>query len=328
MALNRTTQYFSVDDLARAAEALRCGAIVAFPTETVYGLGADAFNPEAIARVFEAKGRPHDNPLIVHISDITMLPRVAAEIPAVAHELIDQFWPGPLTLLLPKSKDLPTSVTAGLSTVAVRIPSDPIARDLIRLADTPLVAPSANLSGRPSGTTWQAVADDLDGRIDGIICGNATQIGLESTVLDLMHHPARILRPGAVDVHRLRRISPDVVEAEHLADHEAAAVPSPGMKHRHYQPNARVRVLRPRDIHRDPGTESTLRGWIGIHLPFDSSHYAMVVPCQNVDEYAARLFDAFRMMDNRGIELIDCEAVPVAGIGRALMDRIERASSK
>jgi len=329
MGSDRTTKRYELNELAQAADAIRAGAIIAFPTETVYGLGANAFDSEAIAGIFKAKGRPQDNPLIVHVSNATMLHQVASHVPDVAQSLIDRFWPGPLTLLLPKSERIPSSVTAGLPTVAVRMPSDPVAIEFIRLADVPLVAPSANLSGRPSGTTWQAVAEDLDGKIDGIVCGPATQIGLESTVLDVLHDPPRILRHGAIDIAMLRSALPGIIDASQtIATNQQHAPASPGMKHRHYQPKASVRICSMAEQGADSSAKSGNRGWIGIHPPERSSDYVMVVQCDNIEDYASRLFETFRMMDHRGIDIIDCEAVPLEGIGMAIMDRLKRASLK
>ena len=329
MAGDRTTKRYGIDELEQAAIALRSGAIIAFPTETVYGLGANAFDPLAIARVFDAKGRPQDNPLIVHVSDASMLHQVASHVPDAAQALIQRFWPGPLTLILPKSEIIPSSVTAGLSTVAVRMPNDPVAIELIRLANVPVVAPSANLSGRPSGTTWQAVAEDLDDKIDGIVCGPATRIGLESTVLDVLHNPPRILRHGAIDIAMLKKMLPGIIDASQtIASDQQHVVSSPGMKHRHYQPRASVRICSEPESITHSGTQSNARGWIGIHRPDRVSDYAMVVQCDNVEDYASRLFETFRIMDHQGIDIIDCEAVPSEGIGMAIMDRLKRASLK
>lgn len=330
MPSTRTTKRYRVEDLEEAAQRLRDGAAIAFPTETVYGLGASALDPTAIARVFEAKGRPQDNPLIVHVSDPTMLQRVAANVPEIARSLIAAYWPGPLTLLLPKSNSLPPSVTAGLSTVAVRMPSDPIALELIRRADVPIVAPSANLSGRPSATTWQAVVEDLDGRIDGVVCGPATRIGVESTVLDVLHEPPRLLRHGAISLQTLQPILPEIIDASHGSEAgHGATPPSPGMKHRHYQPKARVEIWDGADregaANHDKGSR---RGWIGVEAPPASVGYAKVVVCANADDYAAQLYETFRRMDLAEIDVIDCQAVPRHGIGAAIMDRLERASSR
>jgi L-threonylcarbamoyladenylate synthase len=325
------TLRYTLDQLDEAAASLRSGGIVAFPTETVYGLGANALDGDAVARVFEAKGRPQDNPLIVHISDEAMLDQVVHSTSDIARRLIRRHWPGPLTLLFPKSERIPCSVTAGLATVAARMPKDLVARELIRLAGVPIVAPSANRSGHPSATTWQAVIEDLDGRIDGVVCGPSTRIGLESTVLDCVHAPARILRHGAIDMQTLKESVPDLIDACATSIASAAEpAPSPGMKHRHYQPRAQVRIVH--HLPEDPsGSDNTLvqtarRGWIGIRAPNAPQKYALVVQCSSTDDYASRLFETFRAMDRAGIDVIECEAVGDTGIGRAIMDRLSRAS--
>jgi L-threonylcarbamoyladenylate synthase len=331
MSRDRLTHRYTLDQLDAAAASLRSGGIVAFPTETVYGLGANALDEKAISRVFEAKGRPQDNPLIVHIADEAMLDQVVQSTSDIARRLIQRHWPGPLTLLFPKSDRIPSSVTAGLATVAVRMPEDRVARELIRLAGVPIVAPSANQSGHPSATTWQAVIEDLDGRIDGVVCGPSTRIGLESTVLDCVHAPARILRHGAIDMQTLRESVPDLIDAcgQPIAS-DSEPAPSPGMKHRHYQPRAQVRIVHhPLEVplgSDNTSAQTARRGWIGISTPKAPQTYALVVQCSSMDEYASRLFEAFRAMDRAGIEIIECEAVGDTGIGRAIMDRLSRAS--
>lgn len=331
MSRDRLTHRYPLDQLEAAACSLRTGGIVAFPTETVYGLGANALDVGAIASVFEAKGRPQDNPLIVHIADEAMLEQVVEFTTPLAQRLMGRHWPGPLTLLFPKSKQIPYSVTAGLPTVAVRMPADPVARELISLAGVPIVAPSANRSGRPSATTWQAVIEDLEGRIDGIVCGPPTRIGLESTVLDIVHHPARILRHGAISLQTLQDSVPDLADASQavsIAGQEAS--PSPGMRHRHYQPKAHVRIVSldsviPTYSESHPN-RSIRKGWIGTSLPAEVMGYDLIVHCTSLDDYAARLYESFRAMDRSGIEVIECQAVGDEGIGRALMDRLTRAS--
>ena len=206
-----TTQRIQADQLQIAADILRDGGIVAFPTETVYGLGADALNPRAVEKIFVAKGRPSDNPLIVHVASVGQLNEVAQEISGVANLLIEQFWPGPLTIVAQKRPLVPNNVTAGLDTVAVRMPADPTALELIRLAGKPIVAPSANSSGRPSATTWQAVLSDLDGRIDGVVCGPATRIGIESTVVDTTGDQPIVLRHGAITQEMIAKVWQDEI---------------------------------------------------------------------------------------------------------------------
>lgn len=235
--------------LAPAVEAIQAGQLVAFPTETVYGLGADAFNPEAIRQIYEVKGRPQDNPLIVHLAQLEDLDKVARDIPDLAYELYQQFAPGPLSIILPKHPDLPSIVTAGGDTVAVRFPAHPLARDLIRFSARPLVAPSANISGRPSPTTAATCYQDLAGQIPYILDGGPCQFGVESTVLDLTSAVPTILRPGGLTREALSDFCGCPIAyvgdpQQDLAGQDPQAVPkSPGMKYRHYAPRAQVRIL-------------------------------------------------------------------------------------
>ncbi|MCY2982357.1 MAG: L-threonylcarbamoyladenylate synthase [Planctomycetota bacterium] len=324
------TTYFSALELVAAAELIKHGELAAFPTETVYGLGADALNAIAVQKIFEAKGRPADNPLIVHVADVSQLALVARSIPVIAEKLMARFWPGPLTVVLPKRQEVSSFVTAGLDTVAVRFPSHPIAIELIRLAGTPLAAPSANRSGSPSATTWQAVADDLDGRIAGIIKGEPTSFGLESTVVDATCDPPRVLRPGGVTFEELKEVC-DAIQpfSSGLFDQHTEGVNSPGLKYKHYQPRAKVVVFAAGSL------ESELQRafdrlnqvhYIGVNLPANPLRFGSVMACCDVDEYATKLFDTFRKADTAGAKWVYCEAVAEVGIGVALMDRLRRAS--
>ena len=219
-----------------AADFIRAGEVVAFPTETVYGLGASVFDETAIARIFAAKGRPGDNPLIAHIAAVEQLELLAREIPPAARLLIDNFFPGPLTVILPKRDEVPLLATGGLATIGVRMPDHPLAHQFLQACGVPLVAPSANISGRPSPTTWQAVYQDLNGRIACILCGEPTRVGLESTVVDCTAVMPVVLRAGAITIEQLRTVIPGIS----LADHRESAVPkSPGMKYRHYSLSVR-----------------------------------------------------------------------------------------
>lgn len=303
-----------------AAQFIRKGEIVAFPTETVYGLGADVFNESAIARIFAAKGRPVDNPLIAHVGSVEQLKQLAVDVPRVAFALIDAFFPGPLTLVLKKAATVPQIATAGLDTVGVRMPRHDLALALIRESGTPIVAPSANRSGRPSPTTWRAVLADLDGRIACILKGTQTEIGLESTVIDCTTGSPLLLRAGAITLEALRRVAPTTMLAEINQSHRPR---SPGLKHRHYAPKANVRIIESAD----EVTTRAKAAFIGLKLPA-RSHFRMTEPCQSVEEYAHRLFNFFRKCDAAGIETIYCEAIPRKGLGLALMDRIERAAKR
>lgn len=324
------TQRFAVSDLVKAAQLLRSGELVAFPTETVYGLGANAMNAAAVDKIFVAKGRPADNPLIVHLACFEDVSKVARDVPILAQELMRRFWPGPLTLVLPKQKDVPNQVTACLDTVAVRVPNHSVALELIRLAGVPIAAPSANRSGRPSATTWQAVAEDLDDRIAGIVCGPPTCLGLESTVVDMTSTPPRVLRPGGLSIEEMHSLVPSIqpFSAEPEIGSESI-VNSPGLKHRHYQPRAAVMVV---DAESLTPCDSVLISkyrrshYIGLTPPANSQAFQTVLVCKNAEEYASRIFEFFRQADLLQADMVCCECVPEVGIGVALMDRLRRAS--
>ena len=300
-----------------AAQIIREGGIVAFPTETVYGLGADVFNEEAIAKIFEAKQRPADNPLIAHVSSIVQIEELAAEITENATKLIGKFFPGPLTVVLSKSTRVPLTATAGLDSVGVRMPRNEVAREFLAACGTPVVAPSANLSGRPSPTTWQAVNEDLNGRIDCILQGNPTEIGLESTVVDCRYEVPIVLRLGAVSLEHVRAVVP---EAGMLTPNENDKVRSPGLKHKHYAPNARVLIVE--EVTLIDGERP--RAYIGSTSPTYEFDFVRII--KDEAEYAHELFEFFRECDRQNIKTISCESVKAVGIGAALMDRIRRAS--
>ena len=306
-------------DPARAAQFLKSGGIAAFPTETVYGLGADVFSEAAIAKIFEAKRRPADNPLIAHIADLDQLSLLASEITRAARSLIDAFFPGPLTVVLKKASEVPLIATAGLNTVGIRMPGYTLAQEFLRSCGTPVAAPSANLSGRPSPTTWQAVAEDLDGRIDCILQGDATEIGIESTVVDCTAGAPIVLRSGSVTIEQIREIVP---EARDLNAADSGEIRSPGLKHLHYSPRAEVIVVdRGQSL---PGSPQS--AYIGITRPAGPVEHELINA--DVESYASKLFEFFRECDRHGARTIYCERVDETGIGRALMDRINRAASK
>lgn len=302
-----------------AAGFIRNGGIVAFPTETVYGLGANVFNAEAVAKIFEAKRRPADNPLIAHVANLEQINDLTAEINESAKKFIDALFPGPLTLVLPKSDKVPLIATAGLDTIGVRMPRHELARHFLKECGVPVVAPSANLSGKPSPTTWQAVLEDLDGRIDCILQGEATEIGLESTVVDCSLNVPVLLRQGAVSLEELRAVVPETV-LYHPTD--GGAVRSPGLKHQHYSPQATIILV-------DLISEiSNLRyensAYLGLTRP--DREFKKALLCTSVEIYAHVLFEFFRECDRESIDTIYCEAVPETGIGSALMDRLRRAA--
>ena len=300
-----------------AAQYLRKGGIVAFPTETVYGLGAAIFDEQAIEKIFEAKRRPADNPLIAHVGEIQQIAELATGIPNSAHRFIDRFFPGPLTIVLKKAGTVPQIATAGLDTIGIRMPGNAAANEFLTACRTPVVAPSANVSGRPSPTTWRAVQEDLDGRIDCILQGEPTQIGLESTVVDCTVDPPVVLRAGAVSLESLRET---VGETAVYVDREIDEVRSPGMRHKHYSPSAAVVFYdewRPHD--------NTIKtAFIGLNDPAWSPKLLRV--CGSVEVYAREVFEFFRECDRQGIETIVCQPVEESGIGIALMDRLRRAA--
>ncbi len=326
------TTRLSANEIERAAAILRSGGTVAFPTETVYGLGANCLDPTAVAKIFIAKGRPADNPLIVHVADVDMVSCVAEVIPSVAQQLMEHYWPGPLTLVLGKLASVSDEVTAGLATVAVRMPNHRVALELIREANLPLAAPSANLSGRPSATSWQSVLEDLDGRIDAVICDEQCQIGIESTVLDLSGSQPIILRHGAITLEDFHEAGfKDVAIWNSNVDIDSAMLNSPGLRHRHYQPQASVVVI---DLNEhgtskwydDLRSNGNRIAWIGLQRQPDDLLLQTQVVFDSIEEYSANLYETFRKMDHASIEVIVCEAVPQVGLGRALMDRLQRAS--
>jgi L-threonylcarbamoyladenylate synthase len=304
-----------------AAAHIRAGRLAAFPTETVYGLGADAFQPDAVEAIFEAKGRPADNPLIVHLADVVQMGHVAGTLPARAEQLLDAFAPGPITCIVPRHSNLPSVVTAGLDTVGVRIPGHATAQAFLRACGTPVAAPSANRSGRPSPTTWQAVQEDLDGRIACILQGDPTEAGVESTVVDCTADPPVVLRPGAVPVEALRAVLGTVEFPEEEASDDTPR--SPGTKHRHYAPAAQVHVVD------DPSeaTSGETTAYIGLDPP-PAGDFAVVRRPADVEAYAHDVFAFFRECDRAGCADIYAQRVSTEGLGRALNDRLERAAAR
>jgi len=326
--------------IRRAAQALKSGGLVAFPTETVYGLGANALDPAAVKKIFEAKGRPSDNPLIVHIWDKAQVPELVSYISPAASELMDKLWPGPLTLIMPRSKLVPDVVTAGLETVAVRMPSHPVAAALIREAAVPVAAPSANISGRPSPTNASHVIEDLSGRVEIIIDSDNSKIGLESTVLDVSVDPPSVLRPGGVTVEQLEGILGKVnVDKSCFSFCPDGTVPrSPGMKYRHYSPKAKVIIVQgPSDKVTEKINsmlkEYELKGITAGVLATDqtvglynSPHILSAGDRSAPDTIAAKLFWSLRELDREGLDVILAEAVESKGIGLAIMNRLSKAA--
>ncbi|MBI4417560.1 MAG: threonylcarbamoyl-AMP synthase [Ignavibacteriales bacterium] len=316
--------------IADAAAILRAGGLVAFPTETVYGLGADALNEEAVKKVFAAKGRPQENPLIVHIADRSQLIDLADDIPEKGQKLGREFWPGPLTLVVKKTFLVPAAVTGGMETVAIRMPDHPVALALIEEFNGGIVGPSANLSGKPSPTTALHVMDDLNGRIDMVLNSGPVEIGIESTVVDVTVEPPVILRPGGIHKESLEDIIGPVV----IASQGELLRRSPGTLHRHYAPRAKV-ILVPEG---DTGLLSRLLGEYRqqgksvaciVHsremARVESGSSFKVLPAP-IDFYARYLFRTFRELDQTGIDVLLVEEVEESGLGVAVMDRLRKAS--
>jgi L-threonylcarbamoyladenylate synthase len=324
-----------------AAEIIQRGGLVAFPTETVYGLGADALNGDAVLRLFEAKKRPLDNPPIIHIAEIKEVYPLVAEVPKKAELLMKQFWPGPLTLVFKRSANVPKESTAGLDTVAIRMPVHPVAAALIRESKRPIAAPSANLSGKPSPTTAAHVYEDLNGCIDAIIDGGPANIGVESTVVDLSCDPPLLLRPGGTPFEALKVVLPDlqlhpfvVSETEISVDNAR----SPGMMHKHYAPKAEVILV-------EGSTEAIVAKIKGLAADYKEKYVKVGILAtdetqaayksdvvrsmgsrSNVSTVAANLFRLLREVDAEGVNVILAESVPQEGLGLAVMNRLRKAS--
>jgi L-threonylcarbamoyladenylate synthase len=313
------------DAVRRAADILRQGGLVAFPSETVYGLGADATNPTAVARIFEVKERPHFDPLIVHLAKADWLDRLASSVPSEASRLAGRFWPGPLTMVLPKREIIPDIVTAGLATVAVRVPSHPVAHAMIERAGVPVAAPSANRFGRISPTTAQAVAAELDDRIDLILDGGPTPHGVESTIVEFAADGPRLLRPGPITREEL---SECLVREIALATHAASAPTAPGQFPRHYAPTTPLRLLtQAAEFTPRPGQKVGLLAFRSAPLGSRFAAVEILSLRGDLRSAAASLFGAMRRLDAAGLDLIVAEAVPDTGIGLAIMDRLRKASS-
>jgi L-threonylcarbamoyladenylate synthase len=316
--------------IEQAAAVLRAGGLVVFPTETVYGLGANALDPPAVGRVFAAKGRPANNPLIVHVADAAAVSRVASAWPEGAARLADRFWPGPLTLVLPKRLEVPDAVTAGGPTVAVRVPAHPVALALLRAADFPVAAPSANPSGQLSPTRAEHVGRGFDGRVDLILDGGPTSGGIESTVLDVTTWPPRLLRPGLIGPTELEAVVGPLARTPSPASSGGEAQASPGMLPRHYAPRtklfcdetgARLRV----ESFRKGGMQV---GWLPFDekLPANSPGVFSVQLPRDPAGYAACLYDALHRLDGAGLDAIVVEMPPATADWLAVRDRLRRAA--
>jgi L-threonylcarbamoyladenylate synthase len=330
------------DKIKYAANVLRQGGTVAFPTETVYGLGADALNEKAVEKIFAAKGRPADNPLIVHISDVTEVDKLAKSISDTARILMKTFWPGPLTIIMEKAPCVPDIVTAGLNTVAIRLPSNKIALELIKESGVPVAAPSANTSGKPSPTKASHVIDDLKDRVDIIIDGGDAEVGVESTVIDMTSEIPVILRPGGVTYEELVTVIENVnINKElNIKDDENNIPLCPGMKYRHYSPKADLIIVEGhKEMITDKINELTCNDKkeglkVGIlatkgteHI-YNADYVVSVGDDEKPETIAANLFSRLREFDDKGVDIIYAQAISEKGIGMAIKNRLEKAAVK
>ncbi len=322
------------DKIAAAAKILREGGLVAIPTETVYGLGANGLDGEAVQRIFEAKGRPNDNPLILHVTGQQWLPRYCRDVPPIAYVLARKFWPGPLTMILKRKPVVPDETTAGLDTVAMRCPNHPVTLAIIREAGVPIAAPSANTSGRPSCTSAQDVLEDMDGKIQGVVDGGPCTVGVESTILDLTCEPPRLLRPGGLPLEDLERLIGhiDVDKAVTGALKEGEKPKAPGMKYRHYAPKAPVTVITGAPEKSAREIQKRITATSGVicfdefaHL-FREQEVHTLGPSGDKLTQAQRVFDALRTFDNSAVTEIFAQCPDNRGLGLAVGNRLKKAA--
>lgn len=326
--------------IIEGAELIKAGKMVAFPTETVYGLGANGLDSKAVANLFLAKGRPQDNPLILHINSIDQVRGLVKEISEEGEKLMEAFWPGPLTLLFKKGKLIPQSITAGLDTVAIRMPDYPIALELIKASGVPIAGPSANTSGKPSPTMASHVEADLTGKIHMIIDGGSTGVGLESTVLDLTGKKPIILRPGGITLEDLQKIIPDVEEDPSIIIDDDDIIPkSPGQKYRHYAPKAEMilftgeldtmtnKISQEAKKLIDQGKKVGIMATDETMDRYEEGRIISLGSRKNKKTIAHSLFNSLRILDGEKVDIILCEGIEMTGIGRAIMNRLKKACS-
>ena len=327
------------DFINEAGNIIKSGGTVAFPTETVYGLGADALNGEAVKKIFLAKGRPQDNPLIIHVSS-KKIEKFVKDVPPVAEKLMDKFWPGPMTIILNKKDIVPDETSAGLSTIGVRMPNSEIALKLIEAAGVPIAAPSANISGRPSPTDVERCIEDLDGKIDYILGGERSDIGVESTIVDCTVNPPMVLRPGGITLEMLRTVDENIVIDEALKKKPSADLKpkAPGMKYRHYAPKAKLKIISGKNEKTVEKMCKMLENYIK-----NNSKVAIITTDENIDrfkncevlslgrkydlnEIAKNLFETLRKCDDLGVQYILCQGFEENGVGLAIMNRLNKAA--
>lgn len=331
--------YIKDEELKEASAVIRSGGLVAFPTETVYGLGGDATNLEASRKIYAAKGRPSDNPLIVHIADFSQLRNIVAEVPQEAEKLAEAFWPGPLTMILRKNDVIPYETTGGLDTVAIRMPSHPVARAFLQDSGCMIAAPSANTSGRPSPTTAQHVWGDLHGKIEILLDGGPVGIGIESTIVDLSEERPMILRPGFITQEMLSAVLGDVGVDPGLASENSKQPPkAPGMRYRHYAPKADLTLVegtmeevisKINALTREAQAMGKSVGVLATEENKDryvADHVIVIGQRQDEAEIARHLFDVLRQFDDLQVDLIYSESFVAAGVGQAIMNRLLKAA--
>lgn len=325
--------------IKEAAELIKNGGTVVFPTETVYGLGADALNAEAVEKIFKAKGRPQDNPLIIHVAskDIELY---AKEIPEVAREFINKFWPGPLTIILKKKNIIPSVTSANLDSIGIRMPDNEIARKLIELSNTTIAAPSANISGRPSPTDFQRCIEDLEGKVDCILGGTESDIGVESTIVDCTVIPPVVLRPGGITLEMLREVdsSIEIDKAIMKKPRENLKPKAPGMKYKHYAPNAKVTIIsgeRKKTVEKikemvhyniEKGKRVCILTVEENAKEYKEGTSIVLGSIENLSTVAKNLFEALRKCDDLGADLVFAEAYEEKGVGMAIMNRLNKAA--
>jgi L-threonylcarbamoyladenylate synthase len=328
------TQLLTEKDIEAAAAILRAGGLVGIPTETVYGLGANGLDPAAVRRIFEAKGRPQDNPLILHIPDPSWLERYCRDVPAAARRLAEQFWPGPLTMILPRRALVPDEVTCGLETVGVRCPDHPVTLAIIRAAGVPVAAPSGNRSGRPSPTCARHMLEDMEGRIQAVVDGGPCGVGVESTIVDLTLPVPRLLRPGGLPLEALEavlgRVDVDRAVTAPLSPGEKPR--APGMKYRHYAPQAPVTVVTGDGaataayIRRQAGANTGVICFGEYRDRFPGCTVRSIGPAGDRGEQARRVFDALRSFDGTSVTAIFAQCPGEEGLGLAVANRLKKAA--
>lgn len=333
------TDHVWAEELKEAGDIIKNGGLVAFPTETVYGLGGDALNCESSKKIYAAKGRPSDNPLIIHIADMDHLYPIVSKVTEDAQKLAEAFWPGPLTMILPKSDVVPKETTGGLDTVAIRMPSHPVAKEFIRLAGGYVAAPSANLSGKPSPTKAKYVLQDMDGRIDMIIDGDGVDIGLESTIVDLSGDKPIILRPGYISLEMLQEVLGEVLIDQTILGADTKEAPkAPGMKYRHYAPKGELTLVQgePKSVvayineqtmlHKQKGEKTGVIGTSEFAECYQADSVKIAGSRKEEEAIARQLYNFLREFDDEDVAFMYAESFDTSGIGQAIMNRLIKAA--